>query len=369
MIFFGGRYEARKVFFGDLRMPSSQFRDRVELERRVLRHENDSKTRVVVVAASQYDRNLLLKGPERQETSGKGHFNRYDMLDFSAGSKKREELRANLERDIKAGTNILVIAPADPYLLVNSDESPEPESLEDTAVIESHRQQQRNIQAWRRTLSSFRIINVTVNRVPPARQLNGTWQREPDRIADEEWLQKELEALPELEPLLELLPREVIGSTRKNAIDRIVDRAYGAYMGLWDACTENEKLVLVQLATESVINPKQESTVRGLLQRGLIVRDPGLRIINQSFARFIAAIQDPDEVKTWERTADGVSWAHSRWVVLGFLLLALLFLWATQRELFNTTITFLTAAVVGLPGLVKVLSNVTKLNPKGDAGS
>jgi hypothetical protein len=257
----------------------------------------------------------------------------------------------------------------DPYELINADEPAEPENLEDTNVIQSFRQQQRDIQEWRRILACFRIINVTVNREPPARQQKGSWRREPDRIVDEQWLQIEVGALPELKPLGELLPREVVGSTRKNAIDRIVERTYGAYMGLWDACTKNEKLVLVQLASENVINPKQEATVRGLLQRGLLVRDPGLRIINQSFAHFIMQIQDPKEVKDWEQTADGISWAHSRWVVLGFLLLALLFLWATQRELFNTTITFLTAAVVGLPGLVKVLSNVTKLNPKGDAGS
>ena len=332
-----------------------------------MRHKNDSKTRVVAVAASQYDRDQLLKGPSNQDTSGHGHFNRYDMLEFSAGSESRKALRENLTRDLNSGVNILVVAPSDPYVLVNSDEGPEPENLEDTTVIQSFRQQQRNIQGWRRILSCFRVINVTVNQDPPPRQLKGAWQREPDRVADEEWLESELGALPELEALRGLLPQEGLGSTRKNAIDRLVERAFGAYMGIWDACTRNEKLVLVQLAAEAVINPKQESTVRGLLQRGLLVRDPGLRIFNESFARFIGQVQDPDEVKRWERTADGISWAHSRWVVLGFLMLALLFLWATQRELFNSTITFLTAAVVGLPGLVKVLSNLTKLSAKGDS--
>jgi hypothetical protein len=369
LIFWGSRYEARKLFFGDLRMPRSQFRDREELERRLLRHDNDSKTRVVAVVASQDDRSQLLQAPGDHDTSSQGHFNRYDMLDFSAGSQKREALRDSLTRDIEAGVNILLIAPSDPYVLVNSDEAPEPENLDDTTVIQSFRQQQRSIQRWRRILSLFRVINVTVNQDPPPRQLKGAWQREPDRIADEEWLESELDALPELAPLRQLLPREVIGSTRKNAIDRLVERAFGAYMGLWDACTRNEKLVLVQLASEAVVNPKQEATVRSLLQRGLLVRDPGLRIFNESFARFLMQIQDPDEVKRWERTADGISWAHSRWIVLGFLLLALLFLWATQRELFNSTITFLTAAVVGLPGLVKVLSNLTKLSPKGDSAA
>jgi hypothetical protein len=264
--------------------------------------------------------------------------------------------------------NILIVAPADPYVLLKSEETAEPEIVQDTDVLPSVAEQRRNLQRWRGILSRFRVINVTLNRNPPPQQPNRDWRREADQIAKAEWLDSELSALPELEALRELLPDEVLESTRRNAIDRIVDRAFGAYMGLWDACTKNEKLVLVQMAAEKVINPKQEATVRGLLQRGLLVRDPGLRIINQSFARFIERIQVPEEVKAWERTADGVSWAHSKWIVLGFLMLALLFLWATQRELFNTTMTFLTAAVVGLPGMVKVLSNLSKLNAKGDSG-
>ena len=225
---------------------------------------------------------------------------------------------------------------------------------------------QRDVHRWRRILSRFRIVIVTVNLDPPQRAAKGIWQRELDQEATVSWLDLELEALPELGVLRELLVKEVVGSTRRNALDRIVERAYGNYMALWDACTSEEKLILVQIAFENVVNPKEVAIVRRLMQRGLLVRDPTLRIMNQSFARFIVQVQKPEDVRAWEQPATGVSWATSRWALLGVLLLALLFLWATQRELFNTTITFLTAAAVGLPGAIKLLSSLNRLNVQGE---
>lgn len=365
-LFFWARYGARNLFFGDLRMPSKQLRDREELERRLSKKPNDSKVRIAAVAASQNDRSSMLRMPKGLDTSTQGHHNRYDMLDYVAGSSKREDLRKTLVNDLVAGTNILLISPVDPYSLLDTDETPEPADPNDTAAIQIAQDRQREIRRWRRILSRFRIVIVTVNQDPPPRESKGIWQRELDRIVTDRWLSPELEALPELKPLHDLLSEEVIGSTRRNALDRIVERAFGTYMALWDACTEDEKLVLVQIAFENVVNPKQVAIVRHLMQRGLLVRDPGLRIMNQSFARFIVQVQEPAEVKGWERPTTGISWVHSRWALLGVLLLALMFLWATQRELFNTTITFLTAAAIGLPGMVKVMTNLNRLNVHGN---
>jgi hypothetical protein len=42
---------------------------------------------------------------------------------------------------------------------------------------------------------------------------------------------------------------------------------------------------------------------------------------------------------------------------MGLLLLGLLFLWATQRALFDTGLLFLSTAAVGLPGVFKLITN------------
>ena len=83
--------------------------------------------------------------------------------------------------------------------------------------------------------------------------------------------------------------------------------------------------------------------------------------MNQSFGRFIAQIHDPAEVKNWEQKNAKASWASRRWVLLVILLLGILFLWATQRELFNTGLMFLSAAAVSLPGVIKLLTSLNKI--------
>ena len=362
------RYGTRVIFFGDLRKPPLQ--DRAGLEVAIALKRNDTGVRLIAIAASQRDRARLLRGPVRATDGGDpapepghGDIRRYEMLDYMAGSSSRAELLKNLSEDVRANRNILLVSPVDPYYLLSNKATPDlgEADVGDTTVIEIRHSAEEELRRWRQVLSRFRVVIVSINKSPPAPVSTGIWQRELDDMVDEEWLSAEMRALPELSVLHEMLKPEVIGSSRRNALDRIVERAFGNYTALWDACTEEEKLVLVQIALENVVNPKQVATVRRLIQRGLLVRDPALRIMNQSFARFIAQVQDPIEVRAWENEGAGLSWVHTRWAVLGVLLLGLLFLWATQRELFNSTMMFLSAAAVSLPGLIKVMTNLSRL--------
>jgi hypothetical protein len=359
------RYGVRSLFFGDLRIPPRE--DRAGLIGWLAEQENDSHVRLIAIAASQYDRADLLRQPGPQAaaengtaTAKSGQFSRHDMTDYFAGGERRERLLANLERDVAAGTNTLLVSPADPYDLLPArgafpaGDGKDPQSQPDPAADDAA------LLRWRQLLGYFRVVIVSINKEPPAPAHTAIWRRQPDREIDPDWLRKELEALPEIEPLDELLRRELVGSSLRNALDRIVERAYGSYMALWDSCSDDEKLVLVQLAYENVVNPKSVVVVRRLIQRGLLVRDPILRIMNQSFARFVTQVQDPSEVHAWEHAATGMSWANLRWGLLGVLLVALLFLWATQRELFNSTMMFMSAAAVGLPGILKLLSSLSK---------
>ena len=293
-------------------------------------------------------------------------------------------MKQQLTEDMKEKRNILLVSPMDPYEILASSVDDEPDgpaasdektSATDTAVLRAAAEKREADRKWRSLLAQFRVVIVSVNKYPPNMGLLENIERGRDEPMTEDYLATELSALPELRPLRELLERELHVSEEDRAeapttmaagLERIVERAYGNYMALWDACTEDEKLVLVQLANEKVVNPKQEATVRGLIQRGLLVRDPGLRVLSPSFGLFVQRVQDPDEVKSWERDAAGLSWIHARWVVLGFLSLGLLFLWATQRDLFNTTMMFLSAAAVSVPGIIKLMSNLGKVTAPGN---
>src|SRR5262249_49137725 len=59
------------------------------------------------------------------------------------------------------------------------------------------------------------------------------------------------------------------------------------YRALWQTRSLDEKVVLLHLAEEGVINPRSKPVAMQLVHAGLIVRDPNLRIMNETFRRFI----------------------------------------------------------------------------------
>ena len=373
VIYYWMRYGVHRIFFGCLRMPPLRGRAGKDgLENTLLEKENDSSCRLIVTAASQLDRTELLRPSDNKESPGDqrpsnthGQFTRYDMTDYLKGEVRRAEMLSNLENDVIAGKNILIVSPVDPFRLLIPDDSKPAVDEPDSASKLNAQQEAENLRRWRQVLSQFRVVILTFNLSQPWSMSTSIWQRGLDKAVDEKWLKDEFEAVPELNKAYSLIGHDLVGSSRRNALDRIGERAFGCYMALWDACSEEEKLVLVQLTFESVVNPKHVRIVRRLLQRGFLMRDPELRIMNQSFARFIAQVQDPSQVRDWENKGMGVSWVHTRWALLGVLLLGLLFLLMTQRELFNTAIMFLSAGAVSVPALMKVVTNVGRVGGTG----
>jgi len=197
----------------------------------------------------------------------------------------------------------------------------------------------------------------------PRPRTHGDWRRQLDWQATDDWLARELGAMPVLGAMFD---GDRWPATRREALEKIVEKADVLYRALWNACSDDEKLVLIQLSQENVVNPKQTLAVRRLLQRGFVYRDPVLQPMNQSFALFVSRALPPAEVAEWERRASGRRWEHTRWVLLGVLGVILLFLWATQRDVFNTGIALLSGAALGIPGLLKALEALTKLGTRTD---
>jgi len=153
-------------------------------------------------------------------------------------------------------------------------------------------------------------------------------------------------------------PPEVPGIRRREALERILDTAGGYYRWLWTSCSDDEKLVLVHLAEEGFVNPKQHRVVRRLLQRGLLVRDPVLRLMSPAFALFVDRTHAPEEVARWEEPIGGLGWTHLRWALLALLAVVVLFLSTTQRQLLETTLGFASALALGVPGILKLISTL-----------
>lgn len=352
------RYGTRKLFFGDVEVPRPI--EVADIEHLMRSRDEESNKHLIAIVASPRDRERLLS--ERQPPDD---YRRIALDDHFRVTSDRRDILATLENALAGRESVLIVSSIDPSVLIaslastssagkNSDEV----SGESVSALDEARR-------WRLALSHFSLLVVAWQAVPPPLCAHGYWRRGLDRRVTREWLDAELASIPELRDVLG--PYDFTGLSRRGALDRIGELADGLYRALWDACSEEEKLVLVQLTLENVINPKQAEVVRRLLQRGFLRRDPTLRLVNQSFALYVSRIQDPGEVFNWEHGVPGRRWEYMRWGLLGVLLLILLFLWTTQRDIFNTGIALLSGIAIGIPGLVKVLTSVNQLGRRDDA--
>jgi hypothetical protein len=152
--------------------------------------------------------------------------------------------------------------------------------------------------------------------------------------------------------------------TRAEALVGLLGLAEKDYKMVWDACSDDERIALVQLAREGVLNPKQSTAVRNLLGRGLLVRDPALRLVNRSFALFVLRRYEPQKLRELERGEAGFGWAQMRWILLIALLAIAAFLWTTQPSVVENILKYLSAAAVGAGALMKIVSATDRLTGK-----
>jgi hypothetical protein len=108
-----------------------------------------------------------------------------------------------------------------------------------------------------------------------------------------------------------------------------------------------------------VANGSNRRLLRRLLTRGLLTREPELRLFNDTFRRFVGGREedvrkqrelDPAAVTTWDQLRIPL--------FIGLLVVAGVFL-GTQKELANATSAIVTALATGLPVIVKLIGTFT----------
>lgn len=145
-------------------------------------------------------------------------------------------------------------------------------------------------------------------------------------------------------------------STSKELYDVIWDQACVYYQVVWSTCSLSEQLLLIRLAQDRFVNAQNPDLPR-LLKRRLIVRDPDLRLMNASFARFVGSVTPSHEILTWEETAKTSGWNTLKGPLLMVLTGVGFFLYTTQPDLFNATTAFASAAAAGgMPALFKLFA-------------
>jgi hypothetical protein len=154
---------------------------------------------------------------------------------------------------------------------------------------------------------------------------------------------------------LRLLRRKDFGEMSPERVGwRVLESCDAYYNALWDTCSNEEKLTLVSLATNQLVSSANPTLPR-LLRSGLVSRYPFLRPMNESFARFVAAQATPDKLQDWKSGDERSSWDLMKVPLMIIVIGAAAFLFVSQRDLYNSTLAFVSAFAAIMPTLFKFL--------------
>lgn len=150
---------------------------------------------------------------------------------------------------------------------------------------------------------------------------------------------------------------------KEHLIREVLEAAEKYYKARWDSCSPSESLALFHLARDRFLHAKNPD-IRPLLHKKLIVCDPALRLMNESFRRFVVTTGLKQRLSEWKPEGSRSAWTQvGRPVGLGVAMIAL-FLIFTQEQYQAITLTFLTA----LPGLLGTFSHLLNTSRKENAG-
>ncbi len=130
---------------------------------------------------------------------------------------------------------------------------------------------------------------------------------------------------------------------------------------LWLACGPEERLTLLQLACEGMVNPRRYKTVESLRRRGLVHFRPELALFSTAEFAFRDFIHDNGDLALQlERrlAAESTGYGRFRWVIWTAVVATAFFLFMTKRELFNAGIAVLGGLAVALPVLLRLLGSL-----------
>ncbi|NIR69898.1 hypothetical protein GWN75_02865 [candidate division KSB1 bacterium] len=165
-------------------------------------------------------------------------------------------------------------------------------------------------------------------------------------------------AIAELEEFNHLTEEELLG--------QFLEWAEAYYRAIWATCSKEEKMILNHIARYGFVNSRNHEIVRRLLRRRLVYRDPAFRLMNETFRRFVRSPQIQQEISTWEEQVEASSWSKMKVPVFTVLAAVVVFIFTTQQEVFDTTLTMLSALAAALPALIRLFGFVPIRKTDGD---
>jgi hypothetical protein len=155
---------------------------------------------------------------------------------------------------------------------------------------------------------------------------------------------------------LHTMPRQLRDEDDADYQSRISTGSY--FHWLFAGLPRNEKLIMLQLAKEKVVNPNSYEVVYELLEQGLIERKHGLlTVTDPGFRRFLPHALPHHTVKLWEKESAGQQpfSLQTSLLIVGVGVVA--FLVYTQGDVFNTWVTYATGVAAAVPKALQFFEN------------
>lgn len=143
--------------------------------------------------------------------------------------------------------------------------------------------------------------------------------------------------------------------TREQILEELGEVAEGYYRSLWASCSTQEEVVLEHLAEDGFVSERNRRIVRRLIAQGLVTRDPHLRLMNETFRRFVASATCRSQVRAVEQETEPSAWDRLRVPFFVGLAAGLFFLFTTQQQLLGGDAGTVAGLVTGIPALMQMM--------------
>jgi hypothetical protein len=140
----------------------------------------------------------------------------------------------------------------------------------------------------------------------------------------------------------------------------VLDAAEPYYRSLWELCSHEERLVLIQLAQEGLVNPKRIEIIQRLARRNLVIIDSRFKLMNESFRRFVRTVETPERIADWERTPANSAWSRLGAPLYALATVIIAILLFTEQEMFTSIIAVATGAAGTLGSMRNLYTSTIK---------
>ena len=234
---------------------------------------------------------------------------------------------------------------------------------------------QEVLTGFEQLMKSFLIDYLPVRYAPPKDKEEEYCRSEPKKISNEQMIKNELAASDFLNQFEDSVNEYNSTYSRKVNSDiseeliigKINMLAWKYYEELFNSCTPEEQYILFDIAHDMIINPKNESAIFSLLNKGLLVKKCyKINLMNMSFRRFILSKISREAKQELEKAIvkESGTWQGYRTTLIIIIIALFAFIGMANQDFMenlNQLFVVLGGGIALISGILGLLSRKSKI--------